>query len=115
MAYRIRNPHEYIRGWMPYCGLAPYYRPVPELAAGLRRRRRRCCWKQWRYVRTKGRELLKLGPARKTAILTALSRKGPWHLSRPLATQTGMTDQWLTGTRGLGSIRALGLALHSPT
>jgi RNA-directed DNA polymerase len=115
MAYRVRHLNEYIRGWIQYFGLSQYYRPLPELDAWLRRRLRMCFWKQWRYVRTKVRELLKLGTAKKTAILTALSRKGPWHLSRTLATQTGMTNQWLSETLGLVSIRALWIALHYPT
>ena len=114
MAYRIRKLNEYIRGWIQYFGLSQYYRPLPELDAWLRRRLRMCFWKQWRYVRTKVRELLKLGTAKKTAILTALSRKGPWHLSRTLATQTGMTNQWLSESLGLVSIRALWIALHYP-
>ncbi len=114
MAYRISQLNEYIRGWIHYFGLSQYYRPLPELDAWLRRRLRMCLWKQWRYVRTKVRELLKLGTARKTAILTALSRKGPWHLSRTLATQTGMTSQWLTETLGLVSIRTLWISLHYP-
>ena len=115
MAYRIRKLNDYIRGWLQYFGLSQYYRPLPELDAWLRRRLRMCFWKQWRYVRTKVRELRKLGTAKKTAILTALSRKGPWHLSRTLATQTGMTTQWLTETLGLVSIRTLWIALHYPT
>jgi RNA-directed DNA polymerase len=115
MAYRIRKLNEYIQGWIQYFGLSQYYRPLPELDAWLRRRLRMCFWKQWRYVRTKVRELLKLGTAKKTAILTALSRKGPWHLARTLATQTGMTNQWLTETLGLVSIRALWTSLHYPT
>jgi RNA-directed DNA polymerase len=112
---RIRKLNEYIRGWMQYFGLSQHYRPLPELDAWLRRRLRMCFWKQWRYVRTKVRELLKLGTAKKTAILTALSRKGPWHLSRTLATQTGMTNQWLTDTLGLVSIRAVWISLHYPS
>jgi RNA-directed DNA polymerase len=115
MAYRIRKLNEYIRGWIHYFGLSQYYRPLPELDAWLRRRLRMCFWKQWRYGRTKVRELLKLGTAKKTAILTALSRKGPWHLSRTLATQTGMTNQWLSESLGLVSIRALWISLHYPT
>ena len=115
MAYRIQKLNEYLRGWMQYFGLSQYYRPLPELDAWLRRRLRMCFWKQWRYVRTKVRELLKLGTAKKPATLTALSRKGPWHLARSLATQTGMTNQWLTETVGLVSIRALWIALHCPT
>ena len=115
MAYRISKLNEYIRGWIQYFGLSQYYRPLPEIDAWLRRRLRMCFWKQWRSVKTRVRELLKLGTARKTAILTALSRKGPWHLSRTLATQTGMTNQWLTETLGLVSIRALWISLHYPT
>lgn len=115
MAYRIQKLNEYLRGWMQYFGRSQYYRPLPELDAWLRRRLRMCFWKQWRYVRTKVRELLKLGTAKKTAILTALSRKGPWHLSRTLATQTGMTNQWISDTLGLVSIRTLWISLHYPT
>jgi RNA-directed DNA polymerase len=114
MAYRIRKLNEYLRGWIQYFGLSQYYRPLPELDAWRRRRLRMCFWKQWRYVRTKVRELLKLGTAKKTAILTALSRKGPWHLSRTLAPQTGMTTQWLSESLALVSIRALWIALHYP-
>ena len=115
MAYRIRKLNEYIRGWIQYFGLSQYYRPLPELEAWRRRRLLRCLWKQWRYVRTKVRELLKLGTAKTTALLTAWSRKGPWHLSRTLATQTGMTNQWLSESLGLVSIRALWISLHYPT
>jgi RNA-directed DNA polymerase len=61
-----------------------------------------------------GEILLQKSP-KQTALLTALSRKGPWHLSRTLATQTGMTNQWLTETLGLVSIRALWIALHYPS
>jgi RNA-directed DNA polymerase len=114
MAYRIRNLNESIRGWLQYFGLSQSYRPLPELDAWRRRRLRMCCWKQWRHVRTKVRELLQLGTAKQPAILTALRRKGPWHLSRTLATQTGMTNQWLSETWGLVSIRALWISLHYP-
>ncbi len=38
---------------------------------------------------------MKLGTYLKAAIFVASSRKGPWHLARNLATQTGMTNQWL--------------------
>jgi len=54
----------------------------------LRMRIRMCYWKQWRKVRTKVRNLLGLDTGRKQAILTVLSRKSYWHLSKILATQT---------------------------
>jgi len=70
-----------MRGWMGYYALSEYYRPIPELESWLRRRvrlvsprlvvqRRRMLlpafarsygaagWKQWRWCRTRVRELL---------------------------------------------------------
>ena len=46
------------------------------------------------------------GVARRSAILTAISRRGYWHLARTLATQVGMSNAWLQ-QQGLVSIRAL--------
>jgi RNA-directed DNA polymerase len=114
MAYRIRNLNEYLQGWLQYFGLSQYSRPLLDLEAWLRRRLPMGFWKQGRYVRTKVRELLKRGTAKKTALLTALSRKGPWPLSRTLATQTGMTTQGLSASLGLVSLRALWIALPYP-
>ena len=95
MEYRFDKIAEYLRGWMNYYGISEYYRPIPEIDQWLRGRVRMCYWKQWTLPRTRVKHLLKLGTDKKTAILTAISRKGPWHLSRTLATQTGMTNQWL--------------------
>jgi RNA-directed DNA polymerase len=106
MAWRFHKLAQYLRGWMGYFGISQYYRPIPELDEWLRRRVRMCYWKRWRWARTKVRHLLALGTGKQAAILTAISRKSYWHLSRTLATQTGMTNAWLEG-RGLVSIRAL--------
>lgn len=114
LADRIRPLHAYLRGWGQDCGRSQYSRPRPALAAWVRRRLRLGCWQQGRSVRTKVRELRKLGTAKTTALLTALSRQGPWPLSRTLATQTGMTHPWLSESLGLVSIRALWLSLHYP-
>lgn len=70
-----------------------------------------CYWKQWRKTRTKVRNLLALGTGKRQAILTALSSKGYWHLARTLATQTGMTNQWLK-SQGLISVRDLWMKAH---
>jgi len=106
MNYRLDKLAQYLRGWMGYFGISQYYRPIPELDEWLRRRMRMCYWKQWRGARTKVRHLLALGTSKRAAILTAISSKSYWHLSRSLATQTGMTNAWLKD-RGLVSIRAL--------
>ena len=111
MKYRLHKLAEYVQGWMNYYGISEYYRPIPGLNEWLRRRIRMCYWKQWRYVRTKVRNLLKLGTSKKQAILTALSRKGPWHLARTLAAQVGMTNKWLT-EQGLISVKEQWVKIH---
>ncbi len=113
MNYRLRKLRDYIRGWMGYYGLSEYYRPIPELDHWLRRRIRMCYWKQWRRCRKRVKELLKLGCSKRQAIFTALSRKSYWHLSKTLATQVGMTNQWLK-KQGLIPIRELWISFHYP-
>ena len=82
MEYRYKKLAQYLRGWMNYFGISEYYRPIPEIDHWLRRRVCMCYWKQWRYTRTKVRELRKLGTPLHAAISVAISRKGPWHLAR---------------------------------
>jgi RNA-directed DNA polymerase len=111
MTCRLDRLAKYLRGWMNYFGISDYYRPVPELDHWIRRRVRMCYWKQWRRARTKVRNLLALGTRKREAILTAISRKSYWHLSKSLATQTGMTNAWLA-SQGLLSVRDLWLKAH---
>ena len=73
-----------------------------------------CYWKQWRWVRTKFRHLLVLDTSKRQEILTALGSKSYWRLSKTLATQTGMTNEWLT-SHGLISVRALWLRAYGYT
>ena len=113
MAYRYKKLAEYLRGWVGYFGISEYYRPVPEIDQWLRRRIRMCYWKQWRLCRTKVKNLLRLGTSLKAAIAVGMSRKGPWRLSRTLATQTGMTNKWLA-KQGLLSVKDLWVRIHYP-
>jgi RNA-directed DNA polymerase len=113
MAYRLKKPAQYVRGWMNSFGIAEYYRPIPELDHWLRRRIRMWYWKQWRTCRTKVRNLLKLGVPLKAAISVGMSRKSVWRLSKTYATQRGMTNQWLK-EKGVMSIKDLWVNMHDP-
>jgi RNA-directed DNA polymerase len=106
MAERIARLNRYLRGWMNYFGISQHYSPIEELDGWLRRRIRMCYWKQWRRPRTRIGNLLKLGTSKRQAIMTGISRKGYWRLSKTLATHTGMTNAWLD-QQGLLSIRQL--------
>lgn len=113
MDYRLKKLALYVRGWMNYYGISEYYRPIPIVDHWLRRRIRMCYWKQWRYVRTRVRNLLKLGTHPGVAIPMCLSRKGPWRCARTLATQTGMTNRWLKD-QGLVAVKELWVNIHYP-
>jgi len=111
MPHRFEKLGQYLRGWMGYFGISEYYRPIPELDEWLRRHVRMCYWKQWRLCGTKINHLLALGVDRRTAILTGVSGKSYWHLSRSKARQVGMTNDWLRA-QGLVSIRNLWMKAH---
>lgn len=106
MTYRLDKLGQYLRGWVGYFGISQYYRPVPGIDDWIRRRLRMCYWKQWRLTRTKVRQLLNLGVSKKQAIFTAISGKSYWRLSKTLATNSGMTNDWLK-QQGLISFRDL--------
>jgi RNA-directed DNA polymerase len=111
MAERFERLNRYLRGWINYFGISQHYTPIEELDKWLRRRIRMCYWKQWRRPRTRITNLLKLGTSQRHAILTGISRKGYWRLSKTLATQTGMTNEWLE-QQGLLSIRQLWMKIQ---
>jgi RNA-directed DNA polymerase len=106
MATRFERLNRYLRGWMTYFGISQHYTPMDKLDGWLSRRIRMGYWKQWRRPRTRIANLLKLGTSRRHAISTGISRKGYWRLSKTLATQTGMTNEWLQ-QQGLLSIKQL--------
>lgn len=114
MAYRLARINQYLRGWMGYFGISQLYGPISELDKWLRRRIRMCYWKQWRRPRTRIQHLLALGTDKGQAILTGISRKGYWRLSKTLATHTGMTNEWLA-KQGLLSIRDLWMKAQGHT
>ena len=113
MEYRLKKLSEYVHGWMNYFGISEFYKVIPLVEHWLRRRVRMCYWKQWRRMRTRIKHLLKLGVSLYAAINVGKSRKGPWKLARTLATQCGMSNEWLK-EQGVPSIKTLWVNIHYP-
>ena len=113
MKYRLFKLAQYLRGWMGYFGISEYYREIPEIDGWIRRRVRLCYWKQWRWCRTKIKNLLALGTNIHTAIRAGLNRSGPWAMSRRLAAHTGLTNKCLKD-QGLLSVKELWVKIHYP-
>lgn len=106
MEQRMSELRSYLRGWMGYFGLAQQSNLFDRLDQWLRRRLRMCYWKRWRLVRTRRRELIRLGVPRRQAIRHARSRKGPWRMAKSIATGVGLTNAWLQ-VQGLLSLKTL--------
>ncbi len=113
MQHRYGEIRTYVQGWMNYFGTAMKYNDVVEFDHWLRRRIRMCYWKQWRRAKKRIGELIKLGAPRYHAVLTGLSRKGYWHLSKTLSTNCGLGNEFLQ-KQGLISIRTLWIGIHYP-
>ena len=106
MEYRLRKLGQYLRGWTAYFGISQYYRPVPELDEWIRRRIRMCYWKQWRWARTKIKNLLALGVSLKSAIQHGVSSNSYWQMSRTPVINQAVSNAWLK-EQGLLSVKDL--------
>lgn len=69
---------QFITGWVNYFKLADMKKYLMNLDSWLRRRLRMIIWKQWKRVRTRLRNLIKLGIPKFKAYQFANTRKGYW-------------------------------------
>ena len=65
---------------------------MQKLDEWLRRRIRMCYWKQWKRIRTKFRNLQKLGATKQKAWEHANTRKGYWRTSNSPILATTITN-----------------------
>ena len=78
----IEKMKQYIRGWVNYYRLADMQTLLKETDAWMRRRIRMVIWKKWKRIRTRYRNLRKLGTSHANARILSCSRKGYWRLSK---------------------------------
>ena len=81
-----------IVGWINYYKLADMKKLMQTLDEWLRRRIRMCYWKQWKKIRTKFRNLQKLGATKQKAWEHANTRKGYWRTSNSPILATTITN-----------------------
>jgi RNA-directed DNA polymerase len=90
-----------LRGW------AGYFRPglaatlAGELDHWIRRRLRAYVWKQWKLPRTRIRNLMERGTARRWAVAVGNTRKGAWRLSKNGTVCAALPDDWFTRSAGV--------------
>ena len=86
---------QYITGWVNYFKLANMKSLLIETDRWYRRRLRMVIWKQWKKVRTRFRNLMKLGISRFQSMMFSNTRKGYWHTAKSPILSTSITNESL--------------------
>jgi group II intron reverse transcriptase/maturase len=103
LEYRLRKLAEITNGWVNYFGIADGVSNLQRLDEWIRRRLRACVWKQWKRVKTRYKNLRKLGISEGKAWEFANTRKGYWRISKSPILSTTITNQRLE-TKGFKSL-----------
>ena len=82
---------QYIIGWVNYFKLADMQSLLLRVDEWYRRRIRMVIWKQWKRIRTKLTNLVKLGVKKSKAWEWANTRKGYWHIANSFILATTIT------------------------
>ena len=77
----LQRLKRYTTGWLGYYFIADMESKIKGLNEWIRRRIRQIFWKQWKKIKTKHDNLVKLGIGSETAWMWANSRKGYWRTS----------------------------------
>ena len=95
MEYRLKKLAETTNGWLNYFGIADGGNKIQSLDEWIRRRLRACIWKQWKKIKTKYKNLQKLGLDKSKAWEYANTRKGFWRISKSPILQRTITNHRL--------------------
>jgi len=86
---------QFITGWVNYFKLADMKKFLQKLDEWYRRRIRMVIWKRWKRIRTRGRNLIKLGIEKCKAWEYANTRKGYWRTANSPILTRSLTDDRL--------------------
>ena len=94
-ARRKQALRQYITGWVNYFKLADMDKLLLRVDTWYRRRLRMVIWKQWKRIRTRGRNLMKLGINKFKAWEWANTRNGYWHIANSYILARTITNERL--------------------
>ena len=92
---RKESLRQYIIGWVNYFKLADMDKLLIRIDEWYRRRLRMVIWKQWKRIRTRLANLIKLGVKKSKAWQWANTRKGYWHTANSFILTTTITTERL--------------------
>ena len=86
---------QYVVGWVNYFKMADMRKLLEEVDSWMRRRIRMVFWKKWKIVKTRFRNLRRLGIPERNAGILANTRKGYWRISNSPILNTALSNQRL--------------------
>jgi group II intron reverse transcriptase/maturase len=89
------KPKRFVVGWVNYYRLADMKTLLERTDEWMRRRIRMVFWKKWKRVRTRYRNLRKLGLNHNNAFMTANNLKGYWAVVNTRTVKTALSNQKL--------------------
>ena len=92
---RVARLKAYCTSWIGYFRYANIKTRLIELDRLLGSRLRYCIWKSWKRIRTRIRNLIKLGLPEWLAVKWGLTRRGGWHVVQSPILQTTITNERL--------------------
>jgi RNA-directed DNA polymerase len=95
MTKKLEKLKQCITGWVNYFCMAEMKTLARKLDEWLRRRIRMCFWKQWKKIKTKHDNLVKLGIINQKAWSYARTRKGYWRIANSPILNKTLTNEYL--------------------
>lgn len=94
MEYRLQKIAQLMRGWVQYYKMASMQRMTSDMDQWIRRRLRAIRWKEWKRVRTKHDNLVRLGIENAKAWEHANTRKKYWRIAGSWILTKTLTNQY---------------------
>ena len=90
-----KSIRQYVVGWTNYYKLADMGNFLKRTDEWMRRRIRMVFWKKWKRVRTRYKNLRKLGVNHENAYMTANTRRGYWWVAKTVVINTALSNERL--------------------
>ncbi|MBI5873852.1 MAG: group II intron reverse transcriptase/maturase [Candidatus Omnitrophica bacterium] len=111
MEWRKERMNRLICGWVNYFRLADMRKHADNLDAWIRKRIRMCYWKQWKRIKTKHDNLVKLGLDNRKAWQFANIRRAHWNVAGCPALSLTLTNKYLDTTGFISLTKQLSTAI----
>ena len=108
----LKRLKRYTVGWLGYYSIADMESRIKSLNEWIRRRIRQIYWKQWKKIKTKHDNLVKLGIDNENAWKWANSRKAYWRIADSHILHRSLTNEYLASV-GYDDILERYKVLHS--